>query len=71
MFEEYDIVRLTESLPEENIRKGAVGTILIILDPVTPIQHYIVEFMDEEGISLGTPIVSQTILEKCAELRVG
>lgn len=71
MFDEYDIVRLTENFPEENLQKGAEGTVLIILDPVTPIQHYIVEFMDIKGNSLGTPIVPETILEKCAVSRVG
>ena len=65
MFHEYEVVKLIADLPEENINAGAVGTVLIILDKVTPVQHYIVEFMDG-SLSLGTPTVPETKLERCA-----
>lgn len=61
MFNEYEVVKLKTDLPADTISKGAVGTVLMILDPATPIQYYIVEFMDG-GISLGTPIVPETAL---------
>ncbi|MBK8465834.1 MAG: DUF4926 domain-containing protein [Chloracidobacterium sp.] len=67
MFDEYEIVRLTVDVPEENLRKGVTGTILIILDPVTPIQHYILEFTDENGNCLGTPVVPETSLERVVD----
>jgi hypothetical protein len=67
MFQEYEAVRLLEGLPEEGLEKGITGTVLMILDPVTPVQHYIVEFMDGNGNSLGVPIVPETLLERCAE----
>lgn len=71
MFNEYDVVRLTRNLPEENLMRGAVGTVLMILEPASPIQHYIVEFMDGNGYSLGVPILPETSLEKCAESQAG
>jgi uncharacterized protein DUF4926 len=70
MFDEYEVVKLTADLPDENLKAGARGTVLIILEKITPIQHYIVEFMDDD-MSLGTPIVPETLLERCVELRVG
>jgi len=64
MFDEYEIVRLTADLPEENLKKGATGAVLIVLDPVAPMQHYIVEFMDGTGNTLGTPFVPENLLER-------
>jgi Domain of unknown function (DUF4926) len=40
-----DTVALTENLPEENLDKGQVGTVVELLDPET----YLVEFSDDDG----------------------
>ena len=64
MFEEYEVVRLIADIPEENLRKGDSGTVLLILTTANPVQHYIVEFLDDEGNSLGTPIVPENMLER-------
>ena len=71
MFQEYDLVRLLTDLHDNGIPKGSVGTVLNIPDPEEAIPHYVIEFVDDNGNSLGTPIVSETILERCAELQVG
>jgi hypothetical protein len=48
-FKEYDVVKLAIDLPMENLKKGAVGTILMIFDDGP---EYEVEFCDNEGIPI-------------------
>jgi ribosomal 30S subunit maturation factor RimM len=40
-----DVIALLEDLPEENLRRGEVGTVVEMLAP----DVYEVEFSDEEG----------------------
>ncbi|MEZ0118558.1 UNVERIFIED_ORG: ATP-dependent exoDNAse (exonuclease V) alpha subunit [Heyndrickxia coagulans] len=46
-FEVYDTVIVLEDDPNEGIKKGDIGTIIMVYD--TPNKAYEVEFVDEEG----------------------
>ncbi|HSK73843.1 MAG TPA: DUF4926 domain-containing protein [Pyrinomonadaceae bacterium] len=45
--EMYDVVALTENLPEKNLKKGEEGTVVLILAP----NVFEVEFCDSDGIT--------------------
>lgn len=44
-FEMLDVVALTENIPERNLCRGQVGTIVEILEP----DVFLVEFSNDEG----------------------
>lgn len=46
-YEVYETVKVLEDEPNEGIKKGDIGTIIMIYD--TPNEAYEVEFVDEEG----------------------
>ena len=46
-YEVYETVKVLEDEPKEGIKKGDIGTIIMIYD--TPNEAYEVEFVDEEG----------------------
>jgi len=46
-FEVYETVLVLEDDPNEGIKKGDIGTIIMVYD--TPNKAYEVEFVDEEG----------------------
>jgi hypothetical protein len=50
MFNEYDVVKLTEDMPEENLSSGATGTVLMVYTDSPP--TYEVEFSDDSGVTL-------------------
>lgn len=64
MLEEYEVVKLIEDIPKENLKKGCRGTVLIVYPNITSIQHYEVEFMNDAGNSLAVLTLPETILEK-------
>jgi len=45
-----DVVALTEDLPEHNLRRGEVGTIVEVLGP----DVFVVEFVDNNGRTYAT-----------------
>ncbi|MEK5340602.1 DUF4926 domain-containing protein [Heyndrickxia coagulans] len=46
-FEVYDTVIVLEDDPNEGVKKGDIGTIIMVYD--TPNKAYEVEFVDEKG----------------------
>ena len=52
---EYDIVALIEDIPEENLVKGEVGTIVNYLAPGV----FLVEFADDDGVTYALPVVRE------------
>lgn len=46
-FDVYETVKVLEDDPNEGIKKGDIGTIIMVYD--TPNNAYEVEFVDEEG----------------------
>ncbi|KGR88904.1 DUF4926 domain-containing protein [Lysinibacillus odysseyi] len=46
-FDVYETVKVLEDDPHEGIKKGDIGTIIMVYD--TPNNAYEVEFVDEEG----------------------
>lgn len=50
----HDVVALTQPLPEHNLRRGDVGTVI----DIGPNDQYLLEFADRNGISYATPTVS-------------
>ena len=51
MLQEYDVVRLRQTLAEGNVPLGSTGMILIVYNH--PVRAYEVEFMDDAGRSPG------------------
>lgn len=49
----YDIVELIDDLPDENVKMGSIGTVLIIYDYPELHLAYEVEFLDESGDTIG------------------
>lgn len=58
---EYDIVALKEDLPDQGLPRGTRGTVLEIFQE--PRLAYLVEFFNEQHLSLGVPIVEASALE--------
>ncbi|MDH5718374.1 MAG: DUF4926 domain-containing protein [Spirochaetia bacterium] len=59
-FKLFDVVALTESLPQEKLKKGHVGTIVEVLNSNT----FEVEFSDNEGKTFAvTTITSDKLLQ--------
>jgi hypothetical protein len=54
-FKLLECVELIVDLPEEELEAGATGTIVEVLDAEK--WDYIVEFLDDEGYTLGVPVV--------------
>ena len=61
-FQLFDVVVLTENLPQEKLRRGNMGVIVEILDEKEGI--FIVEFVDDEGYTYAEPILKATQLLK-------
>ena len=57
-------VRLTEDLPEQNLRRGAVGVVVAIFD--TPTRAYEVEFADAQGRTIVELALREEQLEQVA-----
>jgi len=64
LFAEYEVVRLSRDIPEEGLKAGARGAVLM----VHPLRHdapreYEVEFVDEEGATLALLTLAEDQLE--------
>ena len=57
----FDVVRLTESLPEKGLQKGMMGTVIALFD--TPEVAYEVEFTNENGATLCEVALTASQLE--------
>ena len=55
MFDENDVVQLTKDLPEENLKAGDKGTILMVLSVSPPV--YEIEFMNDDGETLAVTTI--------------
>ena len=64
MFAEYQVVRLTRDIPEEGLKAGALGAVVMIYPqwPESP-REYEVEFTDEEGGTLALLTLPEDQLE--------
>ena len=56
----HDLVALTIALPDYNLRRGEVGTIV----DVGPAGQYLIEFANPSGVPYATPTVSAEHLLK-------
>jgi hypothetical protein len=64
MFRDYDMFRLTHSIPDDSIPVGSIGVVLMVFDGDSP--AYEVEFPDGFGGNLGkypTHTVSEAFME--------
>ena len=70
MFAEYQVVRLSQDIPEEGLEAGARGTVLMVhpLRPKSP-REYEVEFVDEEGATLALLTLAEGQLEPESDSR--
>jgi Domain of unknown function (DUF4926) len=59
-FDLLDLVVLTEPTPVHRLRKGALGTIVEILDSET----FLVEFSDANGLSYAVTALKSSVLMK-------
>lgn len=59
MFQEYQIVKLKKGI--KDIPFGSMGTILIVHDGLPP--AYIVEFINDEGKTIGVETITEENLE--------
>lgn len=59
-FEILDVVILMEALPNLNLRKGELGTIVEILDK----DVFLVEFADTKGVTYAMTTLDSSILMK-------
>ncbi len=62
MLSEYDVVRLRSASPGIAVPSGTRGTVLIVYADNPP--AYEVEFVDNDGTSLGTFTMKQSDLER-------
>ena len=64
MFAEYQVVRLARDIPEEGLKAGARGAIVMV-HPLRPesSREYEVEFVDEEGATLALLTLAEDQLE--------
>lgn len=64
MFEEYQVVRLSRDLPEEGLRAGARGAVVMVHPqrPESP-REYEVEFVGEDGATLALVTLAEDQLE--------
>jgi len=58
--ENLDIVALLKNLPEENLKRGDIGTIVEILDE----NNFLVEFSDSNGRTVKMAEMESSILMK-------
>lgn len=56
-FEVYETVKVLENDPNDGIKKGDIGTIIMVYE--TPYKAYEVEFADEEGKLSTKEFISQ------------
>lgn len=56
----HDVVALTKSISEHNLRRGDVG---VVID-IGPNDQYLLEFADRNGVPYATPTVSADGLMK-------
>ena len=61
MRNELDAIRLSVDLPEEGLRKGMVGAIVMIF--TQPYEAYMVEFCDNEGRTIAMPTLKPDQVE--------
>lgn len=64
MFAEYQVVRLSRDIPEEGLKAGARGAVVMVYPrrPETP-REYEVEFTDEDGATLALLTLPEDQLE--------
>jgi Domain of unknown function (DUF4926) len=62
MFDENDVVELTKDIPEQSLKAGYKGTILMILSISPPV--YEIEFMSDDGETIAV----ETVYEKALKL---
>ncbi len=62
MFNEYDVVKIRQDMPEYNLVAGMTGTILMIYSDAPP--TYEVEFSDDEGDMVALLTLSGNDLEE-------
>jgi hypothetical protein len=62
MFDDYDVVRLVSDLESKGLKAGTRGAIVMIYPSHPP--EYEVEFVDENGNTLGIETVKMEQIEK-------
>lgn len=60
MFKEYDVVKLKEDMPSENLSKDDIGAIVMVYEGDPP--EYEVEFVDATGQTLALLTVKEQTL---------
>ena len=60
-FQEYDTVRLSRDIPEENLSRGSTGAILMVYDSDPP--EFEVEFTDSVGNTVALLTLKSTDIE--------
>lgn len=62
MFEEYEVVKIKQDMPENNLTAGMTGTVLTIYTDEPP--TYEVEFSDDDGITIALLTITGDMLKK-------
>lgn len=63
-FNEYDVVALSTALPENGLKKGQIGTVLVVYQ--SALREYEVEFCDDDGRTLVLLTLKEEMLEEYA-----
>lgn len=58
---ELDVIKLAVDIPEEGLKKGMVGAIVMIF--TQPYEAYMVEFCDNEGRTIAMPTLKPDQLQ--------
>jgi len=53
----FDVIELLQDIPEEDLKKGDIGAIIVIYDK--PREAYEVEFLNSDGTEKGTAVVHE------------
>jgi hypothetical protein len=64
MIKEYDVIKLRKSLPANNLKVGAEGTVLIVYNEPGLPRAYEVEFLSNDGKSLAVITLTDDDVEK-------
>jgi hypothetical protein len=64
MFEEHAVIKLKKDLPEERLKMGDRGTIVMVYPKISESQDYEVEFSDSDGFTISLLTLPESILEE-------
>ena len=62
MFKECDIFKLKKEIENVPIEKGTIGNVLMCFDSTPPL-GYLVEFCDDEGITIAEIFLTEDFME--------